>query len=155
MSIPDRELQAKMPVGEADRGHALAEAAVVILRQVVGRLRVICVSPTRALLRGDDPQPMTPTEVNKFLRIAPAAAERSADDDRAALDQRLHDGSARAGRPPADRTVILVEPNDAGGWTVTGPVETKALVDLFDPEGENEKRQRIRELHRPRTTSIC
>ena len=46
----------------------------------------------------------------------------------------------------ADRTVILAEPNDAGGWTVTGPVETKALSDLFDPEGESEKRERVREL---------
>jgi hypothetical protein len=43
-----------------------------------------------------------------------------------------------------DRTVILVEPNDAGGWSVFGPVETKALVDLFDPEAEDEKRRRVR-----------
>jgi hypothetical protein len=41
--------------------------------------------------------------------------------------------------------VVLVEPNDAGGWTVTGPPETKSLVDLFDPEAEMEKRQRIKD----------
>ena len=27
-----------------------------------------------------------------------------------------------------DRTVILPEPNHAGGWTITGPAETKAAV---------------------------
>jgi hypothetical protein len=40
----------------------------------------------------------------------------------------------------ADRTVVLAEPNKAGGWAVHGPVETKALVDLFDPEAEESKR---------------
>ena len=37
----------------------------------------------------------------------------------------------------ADRTLILVQPNEVGGWKATGPVETKALVDLFDPEGSS------------------
>src|SRR3954466_13438017 len=45
----------------------------------------------------------------------------------------------------ADRTLILVEPNDAGGWTVTGPAQIKALADLFDPEVDTDKRKRIRE----------
>jgi len=41
----------------------------------------------------------------------------------------------------ADRTLILVEPNDAGGWSVTGPVQVKALADLFDPEVDTDKRR--------------
>jgi hypothetical protein len=45
----------------------------------------------------------------------------------------------------ADRTLILVEPNDAGGYSVYGPVETKSLNDLFDPEAEDQKRRRIHE----------
>ncbi len=44
-----------------------------------------------------------------------------------------------------DRTVILVEPNKAGGWGVFGPVETKALADLFDPEADDSKRARVHE----------
>jgi hypothetical protein len=44
-----------------------------------------------------------------------------------------------------DRRVILVEPNDAGGWTVIGPAETKSLADLFDPEADEQKRNRLRE----------
>jgi hypothetical protein len=44
----------------------------------------------------------------------------------------------------ANRTIILAEQNGAGGWSVYGPPETKALVDLFDPEADSEKRQRIR-----------
>jgi hypothetical protein len=42
--------------------------------------------------------------------------------------------------------VILVEPNDAGGWNPYGPVEIKSLVDLFDPELDEEKRRRLHEI---------
>jgi hypothetical protein len=45
----------------------------------------------------------------------------------------------------ADRTVILVEPNQAGGWTVIGPTQMKSLTDLLDPERDEEKRDRLRE----------
>jgi hypothetical protein len=145
MSIPDRELQARMPVGEAVEV-TLSQKRLWVLRQVVGRLRVVCVSPTRALLRGDDPQPMTPTEVNKFLASLPPALGGAPTTivllSTSGFTMEAHELAERR----ADRTVILVEPNGAGGWTITGPVETKALSDLFDPEGDTEKRQRVREI---------
>jgi len=145
MNIPDRELQAKMPVGEAVEV-TLSQKRMWVLRQVVGRLRVVCVSPTRALLRGDDPLPMTPTDVNEFLASLPpsigGAPTTIALLSTSGFTMEAHELAERR----ADRTVILIEPNGAGGWTITGPVETKALSDLFDPEGESEKRQRVREL---------
>jgi hypothetical protein len=145
MNIPDRELQARMPVGEAVEV-TLSQKRMWVLRQVVGRLRVVCVSPTRALLRGDDPLPMTPTDVNKFLASLPpsigGAPTTIALLSTSGFTMEAHELAERR----ADRTVILIEPNGAGGWTITGPVETKALSDLFDPEGESEKRQRVREL---------
>jgi hypothetical protein len=52
-----------------------------------------------------------------------------------------HDLAQRA----AGRTVVLVEPNDAGGFSVYGPAETAGLNELFDPEAEQEKRQRVRD----------
>ena len=42
--------------------------------------------------------------------------------------------------------MILIEPNDAGGWNSSGPIETKALADLLDPEAEEEKRSRVRDM---------
>jgi hypothetical protein len=145
MSIPDRELQAKMPVGEMIEV-TLSQRKMWIFRAVVGRLRVVCVSPTRALLRGDDPQPMTPTEVNKLLSQMPPALGGAPTTlvllSTSGFTMEAHELAERR----ADRTVILAEPNDAGGWTVTGPVETKALSDLFDPESEDEKRSRVREM---------
>ena len=145
MSIPDRELQGKMPVGEMIEV-TLSQRKLWVFRSTVGRLRVICVSPTRSLLRGDPPQPMTPTEVNKILSQQPpslgGAPTTIALLSTSGFTMEAHEIADRR----ADRTVLLVEPNASGGWSVTGPMETKALADLFDPESEDEKRSRVRQL---------
>lgn len=145
MNIPDRELQARMPVGEMIEV-TLSQKRLWVLRSVVGRLRVVCVSQTRALLRGDEPQPMTPSETSKVLSSMPPAIGGAPTTvvllSTSGFTMEAHELAERR----ADRTVILVEPNGAGGWSVTGPVETKALSDLFDPEGEEDKRQRVRDL---------
>ena len=49
MNMPDRELQNRMPVGE-DIEVTLSQKKFWVLRSVVGRLRVVCVPPTRAAL---------------------------------------------------------------------------------------------------------
>jgi len=89
---------------------------------------------------------MTPTEINKLLASMPpsigGAPTTIALLSTSGFTMEAHELADRR----ADRTVILAEPNGAGGWTITGPMETKALSDLFDPEGESEKRQRVREL---------
>jgi hypothetical protein len=145
MNIPDRELQSRMPVGEAIEV-TLSQKRFWVLRSVVGRLRVVAVSPTRALLRGEDPKPLTPTEVNKLLSQMPPSLGGVPVTlvllSTSGFTLEAHELAERR----ADRTVILAEPNGAGGWTITGPAETKGLSDLFDPEGEDQKRQRVREL---------
>jgi hypothetical protein len=145
MNLPDRDLQSRMPVGEVVEV-TLSQKKMLVLRSTVGRLRVVCVSPTRALLRGDEPQPMTPTEINKLLSQMPPALGGAPTTvvllSTSGFTMEAHELADRR----ADRTVILIEPNEAGGWTITGPVETKALSDLFDPEGEDQKRQRVREV---------
>lgn len=145
MNLPDRELQSRMPLGEVVEV-TLSQKKMWFLRQAVGRLRVVCVSPARALLRGDIPQPMTPTEVNKLLSSMPPSLGGVPVTlvllSTSGFTMEAHELAERR----ADRTVILVEPNDVGGWMITGPVETKALSDLFDPEGEDQKRLRVREL---------
>ncbi|HXE54109.1 MAG TPA: hypothetical protein VN541_13895 [Tepidisphaeraceae bacterium] len=144
MNIPDRDLQNRMPVGEMLEV-TLWQRKMWVLRQTVGRLKVVCIAPTRSLLRGDQPQPMTPTEVNKALSQIQTSSNSPTTVvllSTAGYTMEAHELAERR----ADRTVILVEPNEAGGWTVTGPVETKALSDLFDPENEDEKRKRVREV---------
>ncbi|HSU69252.1 MAG TPA: hypothetical protein VLJ39_20370 [Tepidisphaeraceae bacterium] len=145
MNLPDRELQNNMPNGEMVEV-TLSQKKFWVLRSTVGRIRVVCVSPTRALLRGDDPKPMTPTEVNKTLSQLPPSLGGVPVTvvllSTSGFTMEAHELAERR----ADRTVILVEPNDVGGWNVFGPMETKALSDLFDPEGEDQKRARVREV---------
>ena len=145
MNLPDRELQAKMPLGERMEV-TLSQAKWFIFRKTVGRMRVVCVSPTRDLLAGKEPKPLSTPEVNKILSELPQTSSSVPSTivllSTSGFTIEAHEVTERR----ADRTLILVEPNDAGGWSVWGPPEKKALVDLFDPEADTEKRQRIREM---------
>jgi len=144
MRKPDRDLQSQMPVGESMEV-ILQTRKLLIFRGVVGRMRVICVSPTRSLLAGETPQPLRPAEVNKILSEIPQAIGGVPSTivlmSTSGFTIEAHELAERR----ADRTVVMAEPNKAGGWAVYGPVETKELVDLFDPEAEESKRDRVRE----------
>ena len=141
---PDRELQNRMPVGR-EMTVALSRSRFFIFKKLVGRLKIICVSPQRELLEGSESRPLTQHDLQKVLSERLGEEPTGVPSTVAILSTsgftlEAHELAERR----ADRTLILLEPNDAGGWSVTGPVETKALVDLFDPEVDAEKRTRIR-----------
>jgi len=146
MDLPDRELQAKMPTGRT-LNVTLSRQRLFWLRKAVARLRVICVSPTQALLAGEAPAPVEPAELSKLLGEMALASDQSIPSTVVVLATGGFSIEARTlAEQRLDRTLILVEPNDAGGWTVTGPPQTKALSDLFDPELDAGKRQRVRQF---------
>ena len=144
MNVPDRELQAKMPVG-LKLDVSLTRKRLFFFKKTVGNLRVVCVSPARALLAGETPKPMATGELHKVLsalpQTSPGAPTTVLVVSTSGFTLEAHEVAERR----TDRTVVLAEPNEAGGWTVTGPAETKALTDLFDPEVEEEKRSRVLE----------
>jgi hypothetical protein len=144
MRRPDRDLKNQMPVGETME-ITLQKRKLMIFRAVVGRMRVICVSPTRNLLAGQPPEPLKAAEVSKLLSEIPQSIGGVPSTivlmSTGGFTIEAHELAERR----ADRTVILAEPNKAGGWAVYGPLETKALVDLFDPEAEESKRERVRD----------
>ena len=145
LKVPDRALQERMPVGE-QIDVTLSTKRFFIFKKAVGSLRVMCVSPTRALLRGEASRPMTSGEVEQLLRQTPPPVSSSRVPMTLVLvsTSGFEMDSRESVERTAHRTVLLAEPNDAGGWTVHGPVETKALVDLFDPEQDERKRDRVR-----------
>ena len=144
MRRPDRDLQHRMPVG-ASLDVTLLQSRMLVLKSPIGRLYAVTTSPTRTLLAGGDPQPLRPAEVLKLLGEVPPAPRGVPTTvvvmSTSGFTTEAHELAER--RP--DRTVILVEPNKAGGWGVYGPVETKGLVDLFDPEADDSKRARVHE----------
>src|SRR5438034_6678373 len=72
MGLADRELQNQMPVGESI-DVSLSTKKWLIFKKSVGRMRVLCVSPTKALLKGDEIKPMTAQELTKLLSEQPPA----------------------------------------------------------------------------------
>jgi hypothetical protein len=144
MNRPDRELQNQMPVGET-LDVTLSQRKLLLFNSTVGRLKAVCVSPTRSLIAGQEAMPLKAGEVQKILAEIPPVAGGVPSTlvlmSTSGFAIEAHELAERR----ADRTVVMVEPNKAGGWTVFGPVETKSLVDLFDPEADDSKRARVRE----------
>ncbi|CAA9417764.1 MAG: hypothetical protein AVDCRST_MAG64-2681 [uncultured Phycisphaerae bacterium] len=144
MGVPDRDLKGRMPVGEGVEV-TLSQKKWFFLKEVVGRLRVVCTSPVRHLLKGEPPAPLDTGALNKLLSAQPPSLGGVPQTilvmSTSGFTLEAHEVADRR----ADRTVILVEPNEAGGWTVTGPTVMKSLTDLLDPERDEEKRQRLRQ----------
>src|SRR5687767_9556788 len=144
MGLPDRELQSRMPIGEGLEV-TLSQKKWAVLRTVIGRLRVVCTSPTKQLLRGEPPAPMDVGALNKLLASQPPSLGGVPQTILVMSTSGFTIDAHEVADRRADRTVILIEPNEAGGWTVTGPTVMKSLTDLLDPEKEEEKRNRVRD----------
>lgn len=142
MNVPDRELQARMPVGMALEVN-LSRKQWWIFTKPVGHLKVMCVSPTRSLIGGAEPRPMSGEDVSRLLReMPPPVAQVPSTVVIVSTSGFTLDAREKVDRTTS-RTIILAEVNHAGGWTVYGPSETKALNDLLDPEADAEKRARL------------
>jgi hypothetical protein len=119
---------------------------MLLFKSVVARMRVVCVSPTRALVAGEEAKPMTKSDIVTVMGDLPPALGGVPTTvvllSTSGFTVEAHEAATRG----PERTLVLVEPNDAGGWSVYGPPESKALVDLFDPEADEQKRQRIQGL---------
>jgi hypothetical protein len=142
LNKPDRSLQSQMPLGEVI-DVVVSQKKWGFLKKPAGRLHVVCVSPTRDLAAGAAPHPLSRVEVTKALSNVPAGPKDVPSTVVLVATAGVVLEARELADRSADRTVIFAEPNDAGGWTVSGPAETKALVDLFDPEPDAEKRSRI------------
>lgn len=117
---------------------------LLLLGETTARLVVACWSPWKQLLRGEAVRPMTTGEVNRLVedlkspKGVPSTVILLCTGGFAAD---THDLAERV----ASRTLVMVEPNAAGGFSVWGPAEMKALTDLIDPETVNDKRNRVRQ----------
>jgi len=140
---PDRLLEHQMPVGR-EMNVTLSQKKWWLFKSPVGRFRTICISPSRALLSGQPPQPVSASDLQQTLSKTPPPL--------AGVPITLAILSTSGFKPDArsaalnvkDRTVILISPNDTGGWEITAPPAAADLAAFFDPELDLEKRARIR-----------
>jgi hypothetical protein len=140
----DHALQRQLPTGRSV-DVVLKQRKWWIFEGLTGQARLLCIPPTDALIRGETPTPMTEREVRSALASTPPPTARVP----MTIVLFSSAGFSKEARGLADRlaerTVILVEPNDAGGWSVYGTPETQAVLDLLDPEDAEGKRKRIRD----------
>jgi len=148
----DRDLQERMPVAER-LDVELVHKYLWILRSTVGMLRVISIPPTRPLLEGRPPAPVSLNDLAEAISKTPPPL-KSGPVTAVYFSSSGFDGSARdfVGRPGAFE--ILVEPNDAGGFNVYTSDKNKHLVELLNPEHDEAKRERIRQAITARTSSL-
>ena len=142
MGKPDRELESRMPVG-ASMDVELSRKKWRVLRSTVGRFRAVCLSPTPALVAGQEPQPLSAADLAQTLSAA--ALPSGIPLTLAIMSTSGFTADARqAALKIKDRAVILVCPNETGGWTVAASPDATDIAELFDPELDLEKRARIR-----------
>jgi hypothetical protein len=152
LGLSDRAQRSQMPIGRSMTIN-LSRDFLFLFRKVVGRLRIVCLPPWQDLLQGNEPAPMG----SKELRAAMTAHNDHADVPTTIVAMSTSGFTLEAhelAERRADRTLILIEPNQKGGWTVTGPAELKALTDLFDPERDADKRERVHEAIESRRAEL-
>lgn len=145
MNVPDRELMSRMPVGQT-LDIALTRTQWFIFTQTVARIRVVCVSPARALVAGDEPEPMNAGDVSRTLAAMPPAPGSAPTTIVLVSTSGFTRDAREAAEKRPDQTIILVEPDEAGGWSAGGPERARSIVELFDPEVEADKRRRVLDL---------
>lgn len=142
LGVPDPELQARLPLDESLQV-VLSRNWMLIFQQLLGEVRVECRSPMTALIRGETPAPMTSADVRRILVETPL--KKRVPQTLIIVSTSGFEMEARElVQRTSERVVVLAEPNGAGGWTIHGPSERRAMLDRLDPEPEEAKRERVR-----------
>ena len=156
LGVADFDLQAKLPKGEVI-DVSLVGRQLMIFPTKLGHLRVVSMPPVRELVQGVGPAPLTVEEVKRRLReIPPPTKTPGGPTTTVLLATSGFTSEARQLATTSDRnTTVLIEPDMAGGWTVHAPESHAELRRVLNPEGDADKRRRVRDsLERHQTDLI-
>jgi hypothetical protein len=139
---PDRQLEAQMPTGR------LMEATFsvrkwLILQDIIGRLVVAVVPPTRELLKDESPEPMSVGETRRQLSAVPPPLPGVPTTLVLVSTSGFAPDARELAERTSERTIVLAEPNESGGWSIHAPSELSGIKHLFDPEPPDTKSRRI------------
>lgn len=140
LNKPDRDLQERMPKGQL-LDLEIKRRRFLMFPKTIGRFKAVSVSPTRALLDGSRFGPLSKGAVEEVIRKF--ASTDAAPTTLAILSTAGFTADAKSLVESADSRVVLVEPNDAGGFSVFSPRSIDK--ELFDPEADDDKRRRVRD----------
>jgi hypothetical protein len=142
---PDFELQDAMPTG-LGLDVTLARQVLLAFSQPMAHLRFASLPPVDTLIRGEAGEPLSASAVREAVQALPASrkpvggpmtlilfAGSGFTVDARQVARTFVDG------PPT----ILIEPDAAGGFRLSGPPGSEFLIELLDPEQWPERRQRV------------
>ncbi|MEM6561460.1 MAG: hypothetical protein AAF656_07650 [Planctomycetota bacterium] len=145
LGVADFDLQERLPRGEVI-DVSLVGRQLVFFPMKLGHLRVLSLPPARELVQGVSPAPLTTDEVKRRMReVPPPAKSPGGPSTVVVLSTSGFTPEARQLATTTDgRTTVLVEPDVAGGWLVHAPDSHAELRKVLNPEGDTEKRRRVR-----------
>ena len=147
---PDYELQDSLPSG-LGFDCKYARSVLLAFSQTIGHVRFASLPPLHELAAGESPQPLSAATVRQaMLELPHVSSERGSVPGPMTLILLSTAGFTTDARETARRFVegpptILIEPNDAGGFTLTGPPGSEPLLDLLDPESDADQAARARQ----------
>ncbi|HQY89459.1 MAG TPA: hypothetical protein PK402_12475, partial [Tepidisphaeraceae bacterium] len=144
----DFALQRSMP-GLVIMSVQLKQTRWFVFERLHGEVRLICVSPVDDLISGTSPKPLDEVTTEKLLASIPPPVGSN----RRRVPQNIvvmstsgfTTGAAKLAQKTGERSVILIEPGDLGGWNVKGSPEAKNVLDALDPEPQDNKKRRVRD----------
>jgi hypothetical protein len=143
LGVYDRDLQAKLPVGR-ELSVTLSNTRFWFFRSIVGQMKVLCLAPWEDLIEGKPtPRPVSYNEVKDALarmHSLHGVPQTVVLLSTSGFTREAKDLVGRSG----DRAVLLVEPDEAGGYTVHAPPDLEGLAQVLDPEEDEDKIERIR-----------
>jgi hypothetical protein len=143
MNRPDRQLEATMPVGRSV-DVALSRKRFWLFKAPVGRMRAMCISPSRDLVAGQPPRAISADEITRAIASTPPPLSGIPVTLAIMSTSGFTPEAREAALKVKDRTIILVSPTETGGWSVAASPDAAEIAPLFDPELDVEKRTRIR-----------
>lgn len=152
LEVPDFDLQDKLPAGEGFDVR-LSRQVLLAFSQPMAHVRFASLSPTRELIRGEVPAPLSAAAVRRAVGELPpyqSTGDAKSGPTGGPMTLILFSGAGfgedarRTAREFVDGPpTILIEPNDAGGFDVIGPPGSEFLRELLDPEQHFERRARV------------
>ena len=139
---PDRALEAQMPLGRT-LTTTFSIKRFFLFQKVLARLMVVVVPPTNELLTDQNCEPMTAGNVRRQLAALPPALPGVPTTVLLVSTSGFEFDARELAERTSERTIILAEPNPAGGWTAHGSTEIHGILDLLDPETAEGKRARV------------
>lgn len=139
---PDRDLETQMPLGQSLEA-TFSITKWLFFEKIIARLMVAVIPPTRELLKDQPPEPMSTAETRRQLAALPPALAGVPTTIVLVSTSGFESDARELAERTSERTVVLVEPNASGGWSIHAPSELSGIKHLFDPEPESVKTRRI------------